>query len=327
MGKGNRLRRLAGMLVASGIWLAVLGVIAVVLAPWVSTWEALPARTRIWLGVIENFYPPFCAGAASLVLLALLLRRRRAALVAACAMLVAGMPVLASLHAAPKVAEDAPRLKVVAFNVWVRNGDTARLVDYLRSARPDIVFLEEVTETHKRALAGLKDLYPTQVTCHTDLVDCETMLLARYPARWKKAGALDGALPSMAAAELDLGGRSVTAVAVHLAQPFPWHGRDAQREQALHLAEVLDAVPGPLIVGGDFNGASWARNPSAVKRLARLRSEPGLHPSWPALAYAGLDVPALLRLPIDHVFTRDGPVVVEAGTGPALGSDHLPLVA
>ena len=45
-----------------------------------------------------------------------------------------------------------------------------------------VVFLEEVTETHKRALATLTDLYPTQVTCHTGIIACETMLLSRFPA-------------------------------------------------------------------------------------------------------------------------------------------------
>jgi endonuclease/exonuclease/phosphatase (EEP) superfamily protein YafD len=45
------------------------------------------------------------------------------------------------------------------------------------------------------------------------------------------------------------------------------------------------------------------------------------------LPFKGHDVPAWLRLPIDHVFSRGGPVVIAAGVGPALGSDHLPLEA
>ncbi len=70
-----------------------------------------------------------------------------------------------------------------------------------------------------------------------------------------------------------------------------------------------------------------ARIPSAVKRIARLSSAPGVQPSWPALPYRGLSVPEALRLPIDHLFARGGPLILDADTGPALGSDHLPVLA
>jgi endonuclease/exonuclease/phosphatase (EEP) superfamily protein YafD len=324
----ERWRAAAAKLIAVFLWGAVLGVSAIVLAPWSAAIPILPEGRRASLALIENFDPTLAMGASVLTLVALLLRHRRAAVLALAVAGLALTPVLASIHAAPKIADDAPRLKVMTFNLWVRNGETDRIVAYLRAEKPDIVFLEETTEAHKRALATLIDLYPTQVTCHTGIIACETMILSRFPARWQKAGPIAGAMPSTAIAALDLGdGRTVTAVAVHLTWPFPMQGRDAQREQALHLAQALEAYSGPLLIGGDFNGGGWARNQDAVKSLARLTSEPGLHPSWPAIRYHGFDVPAWLRLPIDHLFTRGGPVIANAGTGPKLGSDHLPLLA
>ncbi|HVY99622.1 MAG TPA: endonuclease/exonuclease/phosphatase family protein [Dongiaceae bacterium] len=325
---GTRWRKAAGVLAGAMLWVAVASVSATVSAPWVAALPLLPEGARAALGLIENFDPALALAASGATLAALLLRRRRAATLALAAAAVALTPVLASIHAAPEIAADAPRLKVMTFNLWVRNGDTGRIVAYLRAERPDIVFLEEATEAHKKALAALADLYPTQVTCHAGVAACETMLLARFPARWQKAGPIAGSMPSTAIALLDLGGgRTVTAVAVHLAWPFPMQGRDAQREQALHLARALDAYPGPLLIGGDFNGGGWAHNQDAVRTIARLTGEPGLHPSWPAIRYHGFDVPDWLRLPIDHLFARDGPVIASAGTGPKLGSDHLPMLA
>lgn len=321
-------RAAAAKLAAFLLWSAVLAVSAIVLAPWAAALPILKEGTRASLGLIENFDPALAMGASVISLGALLLRRRRAATLALATAVLALTPVLASIHAAPQVAEGTPRLKVMTFNLWVLNGETDRIIAYLREAKPDIVFLEETTEAHKKALATLADLYPTQVTCHTGIVPCETMLLSRFPARWEKAGPIAGSMPSTAIAALDLGnGHTVTVVAVHLAWPFPMRGRDAQHEQALHFAQALDAYPGPLLIGGDFNGGGWARNPDAVKSIARLTSEPGLHPSWPAIRIHGLDVPEWLRLPIDHVFTRGGPVVASAEIGPELGSDHLPLLA
>jgi endonuclease/exonuclease/phosphatase (EEP) superfamily protein YafD len=325
---GGRLRKLARVFAAWLLWLSVLVLSTVIFAPWAASLSVLPEGTRASLALIENFDPTLAMAGSVATLGALLLRRRRAAMIALVVSVIALTPVLASIHAAPQIAEGTLRLKVMTFNLWVRNGETDRIIAYLRAEKPDVVFLEETTEVHKKALATLTDLYPTQVTCHTGIIDCETMLLSRFPARWQKAGPIAGAMPSTAIAELDLGdGRTVTAVAVHLAWPFPMQGHDAQREQALHFARALDAYPGPLLIGGDFNGGAWARNQDAVKSLARLTSEPGLHPSWPAIRYHGLDVPEWLRLPIDHVFTRGGPVVANAETGPMLGSDHLPVLA
>jgi endonuclease/exonuclease/phosphatase (EEP) superfamily protein YafD len=328
MTAGEKWRTASGKLAGFLLWCATLAIAATVALPWIATPPIFHEGTRASLALIENFYPTLAMAAAAMTLAGLLLRRRRAAFVACAVAVFAVTPVVVSIHAAPPIAEDAPRLKVVTFNLWVRNGETGRIVAYLRQEKPDIVFLEEATEVHKKALATLADIYPTQVTCHTGIIDCETMLLSRYPARWQKAGPIAGSMPSTAIAALDLGGgRMVTAIAVHLAWPFPMRGRDAQREQALHFAKALDAIPGPLLIGGDFNGGAWARNQDAVKTIARLTSEPGLHPSWPAIRYHGYDVPEWLRLPIDHLFTRGGPVIASAEIGPELGSDHLPMLA
>src|SRR5258708_891393 len=106
------LRMLAGLL----LWCAVLGVAAIVALPWIATPPIFPEGTRAALALIENFYPTLAMGAAAVTLAGLLLRRRRAALLACAVAVFAVTPVLASIHAAPPIAEDAPRLKVVTFN-------------------------------------------------------------------------------------------------------------------------------------------------------------------------------------------------------------------
>ncbi|HVM83573.1 MAG TPA: endonuclease/exonuclease/phosphatase family protein [Candidatus Binatia bacterium] len=317
------LNRAIGLL----LWTALIPLIFVTLVPSFARLEVFAESRRAWFGLTENFFPEFALAAAGLGIAFVLFRRPRGAVLSCLTVVAFGVPVLSSLHAAPAEPSDVPTLKVMTFNLWVLNGETDRFIAYLREEKPDIVFLEETTEAHKRAIATLADLYPTQVTCHTGIVPCETMLLSRFPMHAQKAGPIAGALPSTAMAELDIGGRRLTAVAVHLAWPFPMGGRDAQREQALHFARALDDIMGPLLIGGDFNGGSWIRNQRDVRGLARLTGEPGIHPSWPAIPIAGLAVPELLRLPIDHVLTRDGPVVISAAAGPELGSDHLPILA
>jgi endonuclease/exonuclease/phosphatase (EEP) superfamily protein YafD len=318
--------RALGRLIAMALWPAVLLLLAAAIMPWLAglPW---PGGFRAWLTVADNLRLPIGAVVLVAAIASLLLRRWRLLVVAGLALALCGLPVAAVIRGAPPVAAEAPVLKVVAFNIWVRNRELDRILAYLREEKPDIVFLEEVKEKHKPVFAALKDLYPTQVTCHRSTSECETMLLSRFPARMQRAGPIDGAMPSAAIAALDIDGRTLTAIAVHVVWPFPIHGADAQREQVLHLAASLDALDGPLLVGGDFNGGPWVRNQRDLRERTGLVGEPGLHPTWPALPIHGLDAPGWLRLPIDHVFSRGGPVVVSAETGPELGSDHLPLMA
>ena len=314
------------MLIEIALGCAVLLLLSAAVMPWLTdlSWSE---STRAWLSVVENLRLLVGFAAMAVALVALLLRRGRMAALAGLAIAASGAPVLASIQGRPPVAADTSTVSVMTFNVWVRNREPERLIAYLRRQKPDIVFLEEVTEPYKQALAALSDLYPTQITCHSGVVACETMLLSRFPAKRETAGPIRGGLPSTAIAELDLGGRRLTAMAVHVAWPFPMRGHDAQREQMMHLAAALDAFDGPLLIGGDFNGGGWVRNQRDLRAKTGLTGEPGLHPSWPAIPIRGLTVPDWLRLPIDHIFSRDGPVVTVAEIGPVLGSDHLPLLA
>jgi endonuclease/exonuclease/phosphatase (EEP) superfamily protein YafD len=318
------LQTFAGLATA-GLWAAALALLVVATLPWLAglPW---PAATRAWLTVVENLRLPVGLTAAAVACCALLLRRGRVTVAACFAVALSGVPVVASIPGRQPVADDAPSLTVMTFNIWVLNREPERLVAYLREQKPDIVFLEEVTEAHKQALAQLADLYPTQVTCHHSLVACETMLLSRFPAARQSAGPIGGAMPSTAIAELQIGSRRLTAIAVHVAWPFPMGGQDAQREQVTHLAAARARFQGPLLVGGDFNGGAWVRNQRDLRVETGLSGEPGLHPTWPARPIHGYEVPDWIRLPIDHVLSRGGPVVVSAEAGPELGSDHLPLL-
>jgi endonuclease/exonuclease/phosphatase family metal-dependent hydrolase len=99
-------------------------------------------------------------------------------------------------------------------------------------------------------------------------------------------------------------------------------GRDQRRRQAEAVRDVVDALPGPLVLTGDFNAAAGA------DELAALRD--GLVDAFAAVGVADDDA---LRAscgpwPIDHIRIRglavDGcRVVTEAGDA----SDHWPVVA
>ena len=99
-------------------------------------------------------------------------------------------------------------------------------------------------------------------------------------------------------------------------------GRDQRRGQADALRAVVDRLPGPAVLTGDFNA------PIGADELAGLRA--GLTDAFDAVGVAA-DDPARAscgRWPIDHVLVRGLTVAacrVASEAGDA--SDHLPIVA
>jgi endonuclease/exonuclease/phosphatase (EEP) superfamily protein YafD len=84
------------------------------------------------------------------------------------------------------------------------------------------------------------------------------------------------------------------------------------------LAAIIARLDRPLILAGDLNATPWSYAFEDFVRAANLT--PGrVVPTWPAFL-------GRLGIPIDFVMAR-GVTVEELETGPALGSDHLPVIA
>jgi endonuclease/exonuclease/phosphatase (EEP) superfamily protein YafD len=107
----------------------------------------------------------------------------------------------------------------------------------------------------------------------------------------------------------------LNVIAVHTLR-FP-HSR-AQFRQAAELAKVVEALPGPKLVMGDFNATPFSRVLSVIETGASLRRVTFL-PTWPATA-------GLPQIAIDHILLSPGVRLLEAARiGEAAGSDHYPV--
>ena len=95
--------------------------------------------------------------------------------------------------------------------------------------------------------------------------------------------------------------------------------RDAQIRFAAEWAEGRD---GAVIVVGDLNATPWSW-PFGLLTEAGLRNSQvgfGLQASFPARSMF------VFRVPIDHLLHSDDLMVRDRYLGPALGSDHFPLI-
>ena len=216
-----------------------------------------------------------------------------------------------------KVAARAPAqgLSVLALNTWDHHPDPSRLAGYLASAAADVVILSEFGADKRLLLGALKSAYPHQSRCG-DTGKCSLALLSRLPLEASGIGSIAAEGPDFVWARLE---GSLTIIGTHLHRPSrnPWR----HERQMLALAEFLRRIDGPLVLAGDLNTSPWSGS------FRRLRSTTGLTPAgiliptWPAWPVA---VP---QVALDHVLVSPDLAVTAAGTGPAVGSDHLPVWA
>jgi endonuclease/exonuclease/phosphatase (EEP) superfamily protein YafD len=99
-----------------------------------------------------------------------------------------------------------------------------------------------------------------------------------------------------------------------------WKLRNRQLEE---IANLVRSHSGTWLVLGDLNTTPWAPSFRRLVRASGLVNSAlghGLDPTWPARW------PWPLRIPIDHCLHSPALTTINRRVGPAIGSDHLPLI-
>lgn len=215
-----------------------------------------------------------------------------------------------------KVAAQQPAqgLTVLALNTWHGHGDVRRLEQYLAAVPAQVVVLSEFGPDKRPLLADLKAAYPFQVDCAEWA--CSLALLSRLPFEAAGIGHIASDQPAFVWARL---GGALTIVGTHLHRPSrnPW----LHERQVSALAQFVRRIGGPLILAGDLNTSPWSNAFRTLRATTGLAPASILLPSWPAWP---LPLP---QVALDHIFVSSDLAVAAAGTGPAVGSDHLPVWA
>ncbi len=244
---------------------------------------------------------------------------------AICAWLM--VPELIARVTAPRFSAADQTLKIIQFNVWDHNRDPAATARWILDQDADIVVLEE---TGRGAIpAALAGRYPFRAPCDKGPEGCATTVLAKTlpvdggQLMWTKLGRRHAG----AWATFGAGAQAFTIVGTHYRWPEPLA---AQVPQARRFAEViLPFDRKSLIVVGDFNMTPWSfalRRQDARFGLTRLTHAIFTFPAGRIDPWGGMTFPFPL-LPIDQVYVGSDWRPVSIGRGPAMGSDHHPIVA
>lgn len=220
----------------------------------------------------------------------------------------------------PADGADEAQIGVIGLNVQYTNGDTRRVIDYLRTARADIVVLVEVNAAWAAAVAELAAEYPASRLEPRATFE-GLAVLSRWPIRTSEVidfGTLG--IPSIVATVATPGG-DLEVIATH---PRPQLTPALDRELRGHLRRVGERAAAsrlPCLVVGDLNATPWSapfRGLLAAGGLENTSRGRGVQPTWNARFIAP-------RIPIDHILASPGMRVVERRVGPDVGSDHFPV--
>lgn len=293
----------------------------------VATWLTWAAFGIGYLGLIAwpfdlfanfrvQYLAVFCACA-----LALLVARRYGtafvALLGAAAISATVAPYLVRTEQAS--AEQT--FRIVTFNVWLRNDDRERLVDFLRASDADVVILQELHRADVERIARRLPDYAYR-TATPDLPRV-LAIFSRWPLRAEHMR-LPGRGPTrIARASIDWQGTEIVLFGAHLSWPLSPSQSRARTAQLASIASQARAEHAPVLAAGDFNLTPWSQHfDRFVKRsgLTDCALAQGLLLTWPAQFWP-------LRIRIDHCFASRHWRVLRLEVGPKLGSDHLPVVA
>lgn len=266
--------------------------------------------------------------AASAIVLALVLSGMRHTLGAAAlgviSVLSAAITIWPALEFENRqpVSRTGATYKLIQANLRFDNRTPEEFLRLLAREQPDVVTLQEVSESWLPKLAAISASWPHKLICSGTNRVGGVAILSRRP--FSPVGlsvcAHSGAL---GIATIDFNGADLTIATVHLKWPWP-HG---QPRQLAAMAANFDAIRQaglPTLIGGDMNAAPWSVAVQTIADATDSKALPQARGTWllPDLPVAWI---RFAGLPIDNILASDQVRVTSANSSVPFGSDHLAI--
>jgi endonuclease/exonuclease/phosphatase (EEP) superfamily protein YafD len=274
-------------------------------------------------GLFEHFRVQIAVASVLVAVVAALRRSFAPAALAALAVTL-NLVAIAPAWMTPELpAHHGDPLKVVVLNVMQDNPDHARVARFLAESDADIVGLLEVDSAWLRDLAPTMARWKYQQPHPRNEDKFGLALYSKRPFQFREVRTFGVPWPPAITARIVVDGAPVTFVLVHPPPPVSAKMAEAQRASLDALADARASLGEHVVVMGDLNATPWSYALRRLRKrtgLADSRRGFGLEPSWPSSN-------PVLRIPIDQVLVSPRIVVLGREVGPAVGSDHFPVIA
>lgn len=204
------------------------------------------------------------------------------------------------------------------FNLSFRNSKLDSVLELLKSKKPDIVTMQEVTDAHRAKLESLKDsIYPYQTYCEFYPVVGGVAILSKHPISNTTCAKRLG----LVKADIDINGTTISTIAMHLHWPYPSY----QYQQVNELMPIFKDLKKSKyrLISGDFNAAPWSNIVKIIAKASNTKIVSGLR--WTIALDGQLPyMPFAIKLPIDQLLLH-GMYSKKSVVLKHYGSDHYPV--
>jgi len=244
--------------------------------------------------------------------------------------LVFSAPIL-SLYLPVQVDANPHRMTIIHYNLDGTQPLSKKVIPYLLSQSPDLLFLQEMTPEHERNI--IRDLPEYRIALSIPMPNSHgSALLVPMDTPIQVMNTETVHLPRdsirpMLSASLKSGDQRFKVLSMQATRPRNASTSAFQKRELEELASWCrlqqQENKGPLILIGDINTTPWSSRLRRLLRDGNMKNSSngyGVQPTWPAW------LPRFLGLPIDHCIVSQEVDIFQRRTGPPLGSDHLPLI-
>lgn len=266
---------------------------------------------------LASFRPQMTAGLALSTLFLFLGRWPKTATLVGIVMLLNLAPLL-PLFISPPTPPGESEVRILSFNLLSDNENFDEVIEYIRETKADLVVLHEASLPWEEAIAEAGLGYEMTITKHDN--DIFGSLVLAPPGAPVESFGFRIADPRAVGIRMPAG---LTVLAIHPLSPSTTRRAGLRDQQLAFAGEWVMRQSTPVAVVGDFNAGPFSYPYRRLRAETGLRDSIrgfGLENSYPVAASP------ILRVSIDHLLYSEGIAIINRTLGPALGSDHFPLV-
>ena len=278
-----------------------------------------------WLDVLANFRAQYAVALVVLGAALVLTKWRRTGygvLAIAAVNIVVVLPLFVGFPGSGEAG--APTIRVMSFNLLSTNDSFGEVIEYINATDPDLVLLHEASRPWEVAMDSAAFEYEIIRPRSDDLIFGTLVLVKGERVRAVSYGFAETQPRAVEITYQPTGWTtSLSVLSTHPLAPTEQHRAELRDAQLAFAGEWAGDQVGTFFVAGDFNATPWSapfRKMIAASDLINSQSGYGLQPSFPVTS------PLVLRIPIDHLLHSPDLIVLDRQLGPAMGSDHFPLL-
>ena len=214
-------------------------------------------------------------------------------------------------------------MRLFLFNVLHQNTRYADAISLVNKEKPTVAAFLEATPPWPDELAVLQKTLPYHFSAKKLQIEIYSSLPLKNTSI-KRYGNYRGLVVS----NLTVGAKEITFIATH-AYPQLYFGKEGfewRNQQLEGIGDYFRQIQKPVVLIGDLNVTVWSpsyKNTIQRSGLHNARAGFGILPTLSALS----PQTPWLAVPVDHCLVSPDIRVLDFRTGPAIGSDHLPIIA